>query len=98
MDKPDLSRRRLLRLGAAAVPLAALGPALVGTAFADTAFADTAPAAGPAPTLRMPAETDPHVRTFMACPARAPPGGSNSPPCSGTSPTSPRRSPASNRS
>ncbi|MFB8169854.1 agmatine deiminase family protein [Kitasatospora purpeofusca] len=68
MDKPEISRRRLLRLGAAAVPLATLGPALAGPALTGSAFADTARAAGPAPTLRMPAETDQHVRTFMAWP------------------------------
>ena len=61
MDTPSTSRRRLLQLGAAALPLAALGSALPAVARAAT---------GPSgATLRMPAETDPHVRTFMAWPA-----------------------------
>ncbi|CAM5517468.1 agmatine deiminase family protein [Streptomyces narbonensis] len=61
MDTPVTSRRRLLRLGAAALPLAALGPVLPTAARAAT---------GPTgATLRMPAETDRHVRTFMAWPA-----------------------------
>ncbi|RSS59699.1 agmatine deiminase family protein [Streptomyces sp. WAC01280] len=61
MDTPTTSRRRLLQLGAAALPLAALGSALPAVARAAT---------GPSgATLRMPAETDPHVRTFMAWPA-----------------------------
>ncbi|MET9676115.1 agmatine deiminase family protein [Streptomyces sp. NPDC006482] len=61
MDTPTTSRRRLLRLGAAALPLAALGSALPTAARAAT---------GPSgATLRMPAETDAHVRTFMAWPA-----------------------------
>ncbi|MER7582328.1 agmatine deiminase family protein [Kitasatospora sp. NPDC097691] len=58
MDKPAITRRRLLRYGAAAVPLVASGPLLSGVARA----------ASPAPALRMPAETDPHTRTFMAWP------------------------------
>ncbi|MER7766831.1 agmatine deiminase family protein [Kitasatospora sp. NPDC096140] len=58
MDKPAITRRRLLRYGAAAVPLVASGPLLSGAARA----------ASPAPALRMPAETDPHTRTFMAWP------------------------------
>ncbi|MGF1430329.1 agmatine deiminase family protein [Kitasatospora sp. LaBMicrA B282] len=63
MHLPTTSRRRLLQLGAAALPLAALG----------AAFAAPARAAAPAgtPTLRMPAETDRHERTFMAWPALA---------------------------
>ncbi|MFD0150607.1 agmatine deiminase family protein [Streptomyces sp. NPDC055721] len=61
MDTPTTSRRRLLQLGAAALPLAALGSAMPAVARAAT---------GPSgATLRMPAETDPHVRTFMAWPA-----------------------------
>ncbi|MER7949276.1 agmatine deiminase family protein [Streptomyces sp. NPDC096079] len=59
MDTLTTSRRRLLTLGAAAVPLVALGSAL-------PAHAATGPTGA---TLRMPAETDPHVRTFMAWPA-----------------------------
>ncbi|GAA2772393.1 agmatine deiminase family protein [Streptomyces showdoensis] len=61
MNTPVTSRRRLLRFGAAAVPLAALGAALPTAARAATAPSGA--------TLRMPAETDPHVRTFMAWPA-----------------------------
>ncbi|WP_225802981.1 agmatine/peptidylarginine deiminase [Streptomyces sp. NK15101] len=61
MTTPLTSRRRLLQLGATAVPLAALGSALPTTAVAATT--------GSGATLRMPAETDPHVRTFMAWPA-----------------------------
>ncbi|MGW5778013.1 agmatine deiminase family protein [Streptomyces sp. NPDC003863] len=61
MATPLTSRRRLLQLGATAVPLAALGSALPTTAVAATA--------GSGATLRIPAETDPHVRTFMAWPA-----------------------------
>ncbi|MEU8529600.1 MULTISPECIES: agmatine deiminase family protein [Streptomyces] len=61
MDTPVTSRRRLLQLGAAALPLAALG-----TALPSAAGAATAPSGA---TLRIPAETDPHVRTFMAWPA-----------------------------
>ncbi|MFE4257312.1 agmatine/peptidylarginine deiminase [Streptomyces sp. NPDC056883] len=61
MSTSSTSRRRLLQLGATAVPLAALGSALPTTAAAATAGAGT--------TLRIPAETDPHVRTFMAWPA-----------------------------
>ncbi|MFF9147921.1 agmatine deiminase family protein [Streptomyces sp. NPDC014861] len=62
MDTPTTSRRRLLQVGAAALPLAALGSALPSAA----ARAATGSAAEP---LRMPAETDRHVRTFMAWPA-----------------------------
>ncbi|MCX4984725.1 agmatine/peptidylarginine deiminase [Streptomyces sp. NBC_00572] len=61
MDLPVTSRRRLLQLGAAALPLAALGSALPTAARAATAPSGA--------TLRMPAETDAHVRTFMAWPA-----------------------------
>ncbi|GGU98500.1 porphyromonas-type peptidyl-arginine deiminase [Streptomyces litmocidini] len=61
MDTPTTSRRRLLRLGAAALPLAALGSALPTVARAATGPSDA--------VLRMPAETDRHVRTFMAWPA-----------------------------
>ncbi|MFJ8166628.1 agmatine deiminase family protein [Streptomyces sp. NPDC096136] len=62
MDMPTTSRRRLLRLGAAALPLAALGTAL------PSALARAATAGAPA-GLTMPAETDAHVRTYMAWPA-----------------------------
>ncbi|MFF0277622.1 agmatine deiminase family protein [Streptomyces sp. NPDC004330] len=55
---PLTTRRRLLRFGAAALPLVALG-----TALPSVARAATAPSGA---TLRMPAETDHHVRTFMA--------------------------------
>ncbi|MFI8257854.1 agmatine deiminase family protein [Streptomyces filamentosus] len=61
MDTPTTSRRRLLQLGAAALPLAALGSALPTAARAATSPSGA--------TLRMPAETDRHVRTFMAWPA-----------------------------
>ncbi len=61
MDASAPTRRRLLQLGAAALPLLALGAALPTAARAAT----TASGA----TLRMPAESDPHVRTFMAWPA-----------------------------
>ncbi|MEU6166030.1 agmatine deiminase family protein [Streptomyces tanashiensis] len=61
MDTPTTSRRRLLQLGAAALPLAALGAALPAVARAATSPSGA--------TLRMPAETDRHVRTFMAWPA-----------------------------
>ncbi|MEV7617244.1 agmatine deiminase family protein [Streptomyces sp. NPDC089799] len=64
MDMPRTTRRRLLQFGAAAVPLAALGSALPSAA----ARAAGSPTAGPAP-LRMPAETDRHIRTYMAWPA-----------------------------
>ncbi|MFD7395405.1 agmatine deiminase family protein [Streptomyces virginiae] len=60
---PRTSRRRVLQFGAAALPLAALGstlPSLVQTASA------VPNATG---TLRMPAETDRHIRTYMAWPA-----------------------------
>ncbi|MFD7093249.1 agmatine deiminase family protein [Streptomyces xanthophaeus] len=71
MDTPRATRRRLLRLGAAALPLVALGPVLPSAVNAAPA---PAPALGPAPAdgspvLRMPAETDRHVRTYMAWPA-----------------------------
>ncbi|MFD5465903.1 agmatine/peptidylarginine deiminase [Kitasatospora sp. NPDC127059] len=61
---PSPSRRRLLRFGAAALPALAFGAALP-----DVARAATEPAAAATPTLRMPAETDRHDRTFMAWPA-----------------------------
>ncbi|MFE0652518.1 agmatine/peptidylarginine deiminase [Streptomyces sp. NPDC059534] len=61
MATPLTSRRRLLQFGATAVPLAALGSALPANAVAATAASSA--------TLRIPAETDPHVRTFMAWPA-----------------------------
>ncbi|MFB7586315.1 agmatine deiminase family protein [Streptomyces sp. NPDC056169] len=61
MDTPTTSRRRLLQLGAAALPLAALGSALPTVARAATSPSGA--------TLRMPAEHDRHVRTFMAWPA-----------------------------
>ncbi|OKJ65528.1 peptidyl-arginine deiminase [Streptomyces sp. CB02009] len=51
----------MLRFGAAALPLVALGAALPTVARAATAPSGA--------TLRMPAETDQHVRTFMAWPA-----------------------------
>ncbi|MCX5192853.1 agmatine deiminase family protein [Streptomyces sp. NBC_00249] len=57
MDVPRTTRRRLLQYGAAALPLAALGTALPSTARAAS------------DALRMPAETDLHVRTYMAWPA-----------------------------
>ncbi|WP_079197445.1 agmatine deiminase family protein [Streptomyces sp. CB03911] len=55
------SRRRLLQFGAAALPLAALGATLPVTARA----AESPSGA----TLRMPAEEERHLRTFMAWPA-----------------------------
>ncbi|WP_225802986.1 agmatine/peptidylarginine deiminase [Streptomyces sp. NK15101] len=61
MDTSTTSRRRLLQLGAAALPLAALGSVLPAAAHAATSPSGA--------TLRMPAEHDPHVRTFMAWPA-----------------------------
>ncbi|MFB7514855.1 agmatine deiminase family protein [Streptomyces sp. NPDC056144] len=61
MDTPMTSRRRLLQVGAAALPLAALGVALPTAARAATSPSGA--------TLRMPAEHDRHVRTFMAWPA-----------------------------
>ncbi|MFH7599364.1 agmatine deiminase family protein [Streptomyces racemochromogenes] len=60
MESPTTSRRRLLQLGAAALPLAALGSALPSA---------PARAAGAPAGLTMPAETDAHVRTYMAWPA-----------------------------
>ncbi|MFE2727471.1 agmatine deiminase family protein [Kitasatospora sp. NPDC059327] len=62
MNTPSSTRRGLLKFGAAALPLAALGVALPASARAATA----APAGS---VLRMPAETDRHTRTFMAWPA-----------------------------
>ncbi|MER6489117.1 agmatine deiminase family protein [Streptomyces virginiae] len=61
MDTSRTTRRRLLQWGAAALPLATLGPALPATAYA-------APAPG-ATTLRMPEESERHLRTYMAWPA-----------------------------
>ncbi|MFD9103685.1 agmatine deiminase family protein [Streptomyces virginiae] len=61
MDTSRTTRRRLLQWGAAALPLATLGPALPATAYA-------APAPGTA-TLRMPEESERHLRTYMAWPA-----------------------------
>ncbi|MFD3997761.1 agmatine deiminase family protein [Streptomyces sp. NPDC058548] len=58
---PVTTRRGLLRFGAAALPLVALGAALPTVARAASAPSGA--------TLRMPAETDQHVRTFMAWPA-----------------------------
>ncbi|MFB6694465.1 hypothetical protein ACFCX3_28470 [Streptomyces virginiae] len=55
MDTSRTTRRRLLQWGAAALPLATLGPALPATAYA-------APAPGAA-TLRMPEESERHLRT-----------------------------------
>ncbi|MFJ2865708.1 agmatine deiminase family protein [Kitasatospora sp. NPDC087314] len=70
MNTPTSSRRSLLKFGAAALPLAALGTALPTSAYADdltaSANAATPPAGG---GLRMPVETDRHTRTFMAWPA-----------------------------
>ncbi|MEV7024955.1 agmatine deiminase family protein [Kitasatospora sp. NPDC093558] len=78
MTIPTPSRRRLLRFGAAALPLVALGAALPATAHAadadpgtTTPGTSTAPDGTAAATLRLriPAETDRHDRTFMAWPA-----------------------------
>ncbi|MCX4689582.1 agmatine deiminase family protein [Kitasatospora purpeofusca] len=75
MPTPTPSRRGLLRFGAAAVPLIALGSVVPAAARAATAPASSAAdAAAPAaraaaPLLRMPAESDRHDRTFMAWPA-----------------------------
>ncbi|MFJ9516885.1 agmatine deiminase family protein [Kitasatospora sp. NPDC101801] len=62
MNTPDPTRRSLLKLGAAALPLAAVGAVLPATA----ARAATTPSGA---VLRMPAETDRHTRTWMAWPA-----------------------------
>lgn len=62
MDTPVTSRRRLLKFGAAAVPLAAFATALPAVARATTTDTGTT-------RLRMPAEESRHVRTFMAWPA-----------------------------
>ncbi|WP_327302339.1 agmatine deiminase family protein [Streptomyces sp. NBC_01298] len=62
MNTTATSRRRLLQLGAAALPLAAFASALPAVARAATA-----PSGSNA--LRMPAEEGRHVRTFMAWPA-----------------------------
>ncbi|MFE6906055.1 agmatine deiminase family protein [Streptomyces erythrochromogenes] len=64
MDTSRTTRRRLLQFGAAALPLAALGSALPSA----HAAADPAPAPGSA-TLRMPEESERHLRTYMAWPA-----------------------------
>ncbi|WP_457028995.1 agmatine deiminase family protein [Kitasatospora sp. P5_F3] len=61
MNTPSPSRRSLLKLGVAALPLATFG-----AAFPTTARAATAPSGA---TLRMPAETDRHTRTYLAWPA-----------------------------
>ncbi|MEU8922518.1 agmatine deiminase family protein [Kitasatospora sp. NPDC048545] len=66
MQSPTPSRRALLRFGAAAAPLIALGGVLPASARAATA---STAAAGATTRLRMPAESDRHVRTFMAWPA-----------------------------
>ncbi|MEV7770306.1 agmatine deiminase family protein [Kitasatospora sp. NPDC086791] len=69
MRSPTPSRRGLLRFGAAAVPLIALGAVLPASARAATAET-AAPTETAAPArLRMPAESDRHDRTFMAWPA-----------------------------
>ncbi|WP_395292994.1 agmatine deiminase family protein [Kitasatospora hibisci] len=65
MNTPDSSRRSLLKFGAAALPLAALGAVLPVSARA----AESSAASPAGPALRMPAETDRHTRTFMAWPA-----------------------------
>ncbi|MGW7311990.1 agmatine deiminase family protein [Streptomyces sp. NPDC054865] len=62
---PRTSRRQVLRIGAAAVPPAALGAGLPPLTRAAAA------AQSGAGTLRMPAETDRHIRTYMAWPALA---------------------------
>ncbi|MFD9081296.1 agmatine deiminase family protein [Streptomyces erythrochromogenes] len=62
MDTSRTTRRRLLQFGAAALPLAALGSAL------PSAHAAPTPAPGSA-TLRMPDESERHLRTYMAWPA-----------------------------
>ncbi|MBP0451463.1 agmatine deiminase family protein [Kitasatospora sp. RG8] len=68
---PTPSRRGLLRFGAAALPLVALGSVLPAAARAATASAPAPAGSSTAavPRLRMPAESDRHVRTFMAWPA-----------------------------
>ncbi|AUG80497.1 peptidyl-arginine deiminase [Kitasatospora sp. MMS16-BH015] len=70
---PAPSRRSLLKFGAAAVPLAALGSVLAASqtaaALTQAAAAGTGPNASAVPALRMPAESDRHDRTFMAWPA-----------------------------
>ncbi|WP_406195038.1 agmatine deiminase family protein [Kitasatospora sp. NBC_01560] len=69
MNTPVPTRRSLLKFGAAALPLTALGAALPGIALPTSAAAATAPSGA---TLRIPAETDRHTRTFMAWPALRP--------------------------
>ncbi|MFF1909794.1 agmatine/peptidylarginine deiminase [Kitasatospora sp. NPDC058218] len=66
MDTPVPTRRSLLRFGAAALPLAAVGAALPAIALPASARAATAPSGA---RLTLPAETDRHARTFMAWPA-----------------------------
>jgi agmatine deiminase len=80
MDKPRITRRRLLQSGAAALPLpaasaafpeaarAAVGPA-GATHAAHTAPASAHKGAKTASTLQIPSEIGPHTRTFMAWPA-----------------------------
>ncbi|MFE5717333.1 agmatine deiminase family protein [Streptomyces erythrochromogenes] len=64
MDTSRTTRRRLLQFGAAALPLAALGSALPSAHAASA----SAPVPGSA-TLRMPDESERHLRTYMAWPA-----------------------------
>ncbi|MFG2336455.1 agmatine deiminase family protein [Streptomyces yangpuensis] len=61
MDTSRTTRRRLLQFGAAALPLAALGSALPSAAHAAHAPGSAA--------LRMPEESERHLRTYMAWPA-----------------------------
>jgi len=80
MDKPRITRRRLLQSGAAALPLLAAGAAFPDAARAAVGPAGATRAAHTAPTstrnsakaasaLQIPSETGPHTRTFMAWPA-----------------------------
>ena len=82
MDRPALSRRRLLRTGAAVVPLVALGSALPGLTGSAAAASDprtagprttsgsrTSGAPAASPVLQLPSETGAHTRTFLAWPA-----------------------------
>ena len=82
MDRPALSRRRLLQRGAAALPLLAIGSALSSPANANavtsrnTATRENAATPGAAsprpaatPALSIPSETGSHTRTFMSWPA-----------------------------
>ncbi|MFJ3794113.1 agmatine deiminase family protein [Kitasatospora sp. NPDC090091] len=66
---PTPTRRSLLKFGAAAVPLAALGAVLPASAFAAASPATSEATSAAGDVLRMPAETDRHTRTFMAWPA-----------------------------